>query len=339
MRPRSAPARGPQHHHHNVHHHGFSDQQHHHQTLSPHDIVARRFVADSLSSWGAYVSSLAVSHPLDTIRVRWQTLGQTPAHTLRVDGVRSLFAGMVTPAVVVGPVLALIFSVNEWCRDRLQERGSLRDSDSLLLRPLDRASGYSPAEVFVAGALGGAASSIPFCPLAVVRVHQQNSARAGSRALSASEVLSTLWRTEGLRGPFRALHMELYNSSVGRGLYFLTYECMKQTMHGTRLYEWSPSAATWASALLTSCVWWGFSFPADLIKTRVQADALGVPRHQRRYRGSTLECLRQTVRLDGMRGLYSGFTLTLARSLCSSGTALPLYDAFRPRARAALGVE
>jgi len=77
------------------HHH----QQHHHHLL-PFAAYQQRAQAAALPvlvPWVSYSTGLLVAHPLDTLRVRWQCLGQHPMQTLRIDGARSLYAGISTP--------------------------------------------------------------------------------------------------------------------------------------------------------------------------------------------------------------------------------------------------
>jgi solute carrier family 25 carnitine/acylcarnitine transporter 20/29 len=174
------------------------------------------------------------------------------------------------------------------------------------------------------------------CPVSVVRTHQQNSARAGSPSLSIGAVAVSLWRHEGLGGLFRALPLEVFATGVGRGIYFWAYEELKVCFRR----EGSPVRASWMAdwlaALGTSLVWWSCMFPFDLVKTKVQARGIGTSGLSKPQSASA--CAQQTLREHGvLRGLYRGFHLTLARSLVSSGTALPIYDALRPHLRSAVG--
>eukprot|EP00672_Neobodo_designis_P003809 CAMPEP_0174882056 /NCGR_PEP_ID=MMETSP1114-20130205/84572_1 /TAXON_ID=312471 /ORGANISM="Neobodo designis, Strain CCAP 1951/1" /LENGTH=323 /DNA_ID=CAMNT_0016117453 /DNA_START=56 /DNA_END=1024 /DNA_ORIENTATION=- len=313
------------------------DASRHGNVTRAHYSGGRAFAADTTSSWLAFVASLCVAHPLDTLRVRWQTLGQTPATTIRVDGVRSLYAGISGPTFGIGPLIAVIFSVNEHARATLQRGGWLRwDDGSRPGRPM-ASCGLSPMELFAAGCFAGAVVAVPMCPVSVVRTHQQNSARAGRRALSVPEVATDLWRNEGPRGLFRCLGLEVFATGVGRGVYFWAYEELKALFkpEGSPLRgSWT---ADWAAALGTSLVWWATMFPCDLIKTQLQAVPIAAAKRATHKLGkaTALRCASIIVREHGLTGLYRGFHLTLARSLASSGTALPIYDALQPHLRAA----
>jgi solute carrier family 25 carnitine/acylcarnitine transporter 20/29 len=309
------------------------------------------FVADFSASWLSFIASVTIAHPIDTLRVRWQTFGQSPMHTVRADGVRSLFAGIGGPMVGLGPIIAVIFAINENVRDAARRSGRLRVVVDNATAPNGFAipqnvfctpftvlprSNVTMAEAFVAGLVAGSVVSVVLCPISVVRVQQQNSSRAGHRGLSVREVVSTLTRHEGVAGLYRANGLEMFMGGAGRGIYFATYETLKQvigdnTVLGEHVFNDS------AAAFITSFIWLLSLFPLEVIKTKLQADTMGVSPCQRRYLGSMRECARQTYRDGGLRGFYTGFALTLVRSLASSGTALPLYDTLRPRLRSLLG--
>jgi hypothetical protein len=153
------------------------------------------FVADFSASWLSFIASVTIAHPIDTLRVRWQTFGQSPMHTVRADGVRSLFAGIGGPMVGLGPIIAVIFAINENVRDAARRSGRLRVVVDNATAPNGFAipqnvfctpftvlprSNVTMAEAFVAGLVAGSVVSVVLCPISVVRVQQQNSSRAGS---------------------------------------------------------------------------------------------------------------------------------------------------------------
>ena len=64
-------------------------------------------------------------------------------------------------------------------------------------------------------------------------------------------------------------------------------------------------------------------FPLDVIKSRMQADALN---DQRRYRGMW-DCAVQSYRAGGVASLYQGLGFTLVRAVPVASVILPTYDA------------
>lgn len=308
----------------------------------------RGAAADFLSSWLAYCSSLVVSHPIDTVRVRW-LLGQRPMDTFRQDTIRSLYAGMATPVVTNGPIVALVFTVNEGVKSALVARrcGEIGGS-----APGDHAT---LGETAIAGGVAGFGASILQCPATLLRIQQQNSARGRTveggapAALPASTVARRVVAAHGVRGLWRAWPYEAVAGTTGRLSYFWLYEWCKRMFAASPLaaHRGSADAAKAhavvdsseyplrvrvAAAAATSVGSWTVVYPVDSIKTKLQGDALDPTR--RRYR-SFAHCCRVTWRLEGWRGFWTGFSLTVARSAVVSSIQLPGFDYMKPRLRSA----
>ena len=66
------------------------------------------------------------------------------------------------------------------------------------------------------------------------------------------------------------------------------------------------------------------TYPIDLVRTRLAADtaAAGSARH---YAG-IWDCLRQTVRNEGMRGLFKGMSMGVFGMTCYMGISFSIYD-------------
>jgi solute carrier family 25 carnitine/acylcarnitine transporter 20/29 len=312
-----------------------------------------RAAGDFTASWTCYVTSLVFSHPLDTIRTRWQTRGQSPLVTIRQDSVRSLYCGMAGPLLANGPLVGYVFAANDWAKRRLADNAKVEVSQLPML------------QVSLAGAFAGASCSILQCPLTTIRLQQQNSGRSGYRSLSAREVVQGIYRTEGPLGLYRGFSLECLASGLGRLSYFGAYEGSKRTLLKMKVRRSDRtrapgegrqeiSAATppptvetltlserMGCALITSAVGWASIFPLDLIKNKLQADRhLGLipePQHHghpariptREYE-SMSDCIQKTYRAQGWRGFWRGFPLTVLRSCVISTITLPLYDHLRP---------
>jgi hypothetical protein len=67
---------------------------------------------------------------------------------------------------------------------------------------------------------------------------------------------------------------------------------------------------------------WLACYPADIIKSKLQTDSYGQPR----YRGM-LDCGRQVVAAEGVRGLFRGFGPALMRSFPANAVCFATYEA------------
>ena len=314
------------------------------------------FVSDFLCAWTSYSVALCFSHPLDTIRIRHQTLGRSTLVTLRQDGLRSLYAGLGTPMIANGPIVAWTFALNEFYRAALrQARVSLWDPQAANERH------FSHAELAIAGGLAGMTSSLVQCPCALIRIQQQTAAVQGQAPISTRHVVLKIFADYGVRGFYRAWTLEALSNGVGRMVYFLCYEVFKAQLalvfgaEGESRLDGNGEAATastWIrlgptqqkvlAAMMTSTLGWLSIFPFDVVKNKLQGDrgilsAVGqLPQQHRFQYAGAMDCAKQTLRRHGWRGFWVGFPVTVMKSLASSGASLPLFDLMKPAFRSKL---
>jgi solute carrier family 25 carnitine/acylcarnitine transporter 20/29 len=287
------------------------------------------FAADFFSSWVGYISALLIAHPLDTLRIRWQTRYHSPLYTLRNDSLRSLYAGLATPILANGPLTAGIFATNELYRAMFR----WVNIHVLGRKHLEHQQHFTVPELALAGLFAGASMSLLQCPASVIRIQQQVGGGGTHAAPSILTVGRQLWATEGVAGFYRALPIEAASSGIGRMTYFTTYEMTKGLLART-FPESNATARMCFAASLTSIIGWASCFPLDVMKNRLQADAIADPA-MKQYRGFR-HCCEVTYRTGGIRAFWTGFSLTIARSVISSGISLPVFDTLKPKMRAAV---
>lgn len=71
----------------------------------------------------------------------------------------------------------------------------------------------------------------------------------------------------------------------------------------------------------TSCHW----SQCDLLPNRLAVDSLSNNLHVRQYRG-TVDCLRTTYRLEGLRGVYAGAAISMFGAVVFRGMYMGGYD-------------
>jgi len=199
----------------------------------------------------------------------------------------------------------------------------------MVQRPVAR----QPEAHLLAGASGGLVTAVLTSPLDVLRTRLQSDfyqTTSPSQALhpatkpalnhvlrsSASHlrhtfhIFSSIQYTEGWRGFFRGLGPSLAGVVPATAIKFYVYGNCKNL--GAKLsnraaddpvvHAQAAVAAGIATATLTNPIW--------LVKTRLQLDKARTPVNGatgRRYKGS-LDCLRQVVQTEGIRGLYRGLS-------------------------------
>jgi hypothetical protein len=127
-------------------------------------------------------------------------------------------------------------------------------------------------------------------------------------------ILFSIHRVEGWRALFRGLGPNLVGVVPARSISFYVYgngkRILTERANGGREAAWVHLSAAAAAGIATSTA----TNPIWLVKTRLQLDRSGVggvggdgPAAPRRYRNS-LDCVRQVVRAEGIRGLYKGLS-------------------------------
>lgn len=123
----------------------------------------------------------------------------------------------------------------------------------------------------------------------------------------------------GLRhsGGFSKIYSGLGSACIGSvpsaAVFFLVYESGKKMLPDS---QWAVSG----SAAVGETVACGIRVPVEVVKQRAQADPSG---------GSSLSHLRQTIRSEGMRGLYRGYTAMVVREIPFSFIQFPIWETLK----------
>lgn len=193
---------------------------------------------------------------------------------------------------------------------------------------------------FVAGGLGGMTAAVITSPLDVLRTRLQSDVyQSQLRALQATQlpppkttllslpraaffhlkdtgkILGNIYTNEGFRALFKGLGANLVGVVPARSINFYVYGNGKRILNQHLNPEgkenvWTvhllaAATAGIATGTATNPIW--------LVKTRLQLDknrASDDPLRGRQYKNSW-DCVRQTIRHEGFRGLYKGLTSTL----------------------------
>ena len=104
----------------------------------------------------------------------------------------------------------------------------------------------------------------------------------------------------------RGLGITICREVPAFGLYFSSYEVLVNAGKG----RWKNSTPwVFASGGLAGIVSWVFTYPIDVLKSRIQADHFGSAAQYR----STMQCLRASIASDGFGVLFRGMGSTVIR--------------------------
>lgn len=138
---------------------------------------------------------------------------------------------------------------------------------------------------------------------------------AGRPVRDTMSVVGAIRRNEGILALFRGLGPNLAGFVPATALKFLLYGNTKTALVGITGVEngWTHLSAGMTAGVVTSTA----TNPFWVIKTRLQLDQSWDPsvgRQSRRYRNS-MDCVKETVRHEGMKGLYKGLSASYIGTL------------------------
>jgi hypothetical protein len=265
---------------------------------------------------GACTAELVTS-PLDLVKTRLQLateLGRAPPRAgyaagwlgalravARDEGVAELYRGL-RPALL-----------------RQASYGTLRVGTYEPAKAALERAGVAPGlplKLLAGMACGGAAAGL-CCPTDVAKVRMQADGLAGRRRYAgALHALRSIYAAEGLRGLYGGAVPTMQRAAIVAAVELASYDEIKERLVRSRL---ALLGAGDAATHLLAAVCAGFlsalaASPADVLKSRLMHQ----PRDARTGRGlryaSTLDCLRQSVRAEGVRALWKGLWPSFARS-------------------------
>ncbi|KAB0795702.1 hypothetical protein PPYR_09763 [Photinus pyralis] len=250
------------------------------------------------------VCTVVVGHPLDTIKVRLQTMpipaaGQSPLYsgtwdcmkkTVKLEGVRGLYKGMGAPLAGVAPIFAISFMGYGVGK---QIFGS-KDATHL----------------FLAGAFSGIFTTSIMAPGERIKCLLQIQQGASSNAKLYNGPIDCaikLYKQGGIRSIYLGSLATLMRDVPASGLYFLTYEKIKQylTANGTKDITILGTIFAGGSAGITN---WLIGMPADVLKSRLQTAPAGT------YPNGLRDVFAHLMRTEGVFALYKGIVPVLLRA-------------------------
>ena len=173
-------------------------------------------------------------------------------------------------------------------------------------------------EKIIAGILAGATSSFFATPLDVVKIRLQVKGERRYRGLMHG--LIDVGRTEGLAGLYKGWQPTMLRAAVLTGSQVASYDQIKRALIGRDLMHEGlalHTVASFAAGLICSIT----TSPVDVIKTRYQ----NTPAHLGKYTG-VFDCFVQSIRAEGVYGLYKGFLPNWMRLGPHSVIAFLMYD-------------
>ena len=183
-----------------------------------------------LYGWCGGILGTIISHPVDTIRVNFQS-GIRPHYSIR-----SLYKGIVAPLIGIGMEKAVVFGSYHFLHEQLSKF-------SLFHR-------HKNMNNFVSGVGSGVVSTAVVTPVEYFKILCQNSNKITLDKLSMKRLYCGWTAT-------------LFREVPGYGIYFYTYNTLTDT------FGKNPLSIFFSGGMAGITAWLGI-YPADYIKTRMQ---------------------------------------------------------------------
>mmetsp|Transcript_15818 Transcript_15818/g.34237 ORF Transcript_15818/g.34237 Transcript_15818/m.34237 type:complete len:301 (+) Transcript_15818:261-1163(+) len=284
---------------------------------------------DFVSGWISGGVSVLACQPIDTVLTRMQANAGIQAATGVGEKVTSrpgaaaanIFRGMISnfgfaslwrgSSAMIGavPVQNALLMTGYGAGKRWSESNDSSSSNNVLMG------------VFVGGCAGGVLQSFVMSPVELVKVTQQV---VGESVTSAT---STVCRgIFSSTGAWKGLGATLLRDGVPHGVWFASYEYAKteltnyrkRTNNGNDISEDNFATPMLAGAFAATTAW-AVGYPADLIKTRIQAGS-----------GEGIFATAKDIVNEsggrGVLGLYNGFSLKLLRAVPASAIGFLIYE-------------
>jgi len=223
--------------------------------------------------------------------------------TLREDGVRALYKGMLAPVMAQGLYKAVMFAAFSASNELLERSGVER----------------SLGTVYASGVFAGTVNSVFVCPVELVRnrLMVQRSTMTGQTSLSGStkwysgtlDCIRQTIRSEpgGVLALWRGFTSTALRDGPGVGMWFMSFEIAKQCFPPLLGIEPTSGTNMLLSGAMGGIGFWVVSLPFDTVKSNIQTSTQGS------------SSIRNVVSHLGIRGLYTGLGIALIRGIPGAG--------------------
>ncbi|KAF2085154.1 calcium dependent mitochondrial carrier protein-like protein [Saccharata proteae CBS 121410] len=256
------------------------------------------------------------------LRQAYQPLVKASKELWAAGGIRSLYAGNGLNVVKVMPESAVKFGAFEASKRlfaKLEGHGNPRDIHTW--------------SKFMAGGFGGMVSQLVIYPLDTLKFRMQCETVSGGLRGNAL-ILATarkMWQHDGIRSFYRGLPMGLVGIFPYAAIDLGTFEYLKRAVsrynakkRGCHEEDAEPGSFMVAAIGGFSGAFGATSvYPLNLLRTRLQSQ--GTMLHPRTYTG-IMDVTRQTLKGEGVRGLFKGITPNLLKVMPAVSITYVVYE-------------
>jgi len=262
-------------------------------------------IKDTIAGGFGGACLVLVGHPLDTIKVRVQTMvvqpGVAPPYTstwdcamktMKAEGPLALYKGMVAPLTGVTPMYSLCFLGYSFGQKIFCKEDTYKNLD--LVR------------IGLAGATSGIFTTPILAPLERVKCLLQIQGKTGQYK-GPWDCAVKLYKEGGIANVNKGYMATMLRDSVASFFYFSTYAILKHAMTPEGQAQPSAWGTLFAGGMAGIFNWLG-CIPIDTLKTKLQTAPEG------KYPNGIRSVFKDVIKNDGWRALYRGIGPILIRA-------------------------
>ncbi|ODQ67489.1 mitochondrial carrier [Nadsonia fulvescens var. elongata DSM 6958] len=277
-----------------------------------HDDGSSRVIKDVLAGTCGGIAQVLSGQPFDTTKVRLQSAPEGK-YTGALDVVKKLMAnegfsgfykGTLTPLIGVGACVSIQFGVNEFMKRMFTGRNIQAGMADTRL---------SSGQFYLSGAAAGIANGFLASPIEHIRIRLQTQTSVPLLYNGPIDCIKKMYVGSGFAGIFRGLNPTLIREGHGMGMYFLAFEALvKKDMSRNKIERKEiPGWRLCTYGAAAGYAMWFTCYPIDVIKSKLQTDALSKTSQQ--Y-SSAIDCAKKIYTTNGIRGFFRGFLPTILRA-------------------------
>ncbi|KAJ9055792.1 hypothetical protein DSO57_1015445 [Entomophthora muscae] len=181
---------------------------------------------------------------------------------------------------------------------------------------------------FLAGTVGGCCEVLVGHPFDTVKVRIQTQSATTPLYSGAVDCFKKTLEKEKVTGLYRGVTPPLITVGFCSAIIFSSNGYFRRKLNPNPISDPTsselPIGPTALAGAMTGSIIACFYCPMELLKIRMQTQTL----FNAKYRG-LIDCAKQTVKRDGLAGMYRGFTVTLARDMACFAGYFSMYHFMR----------
>ena len=277
--------------------------------------VAAGYYKQIVAGSAAGMASVAVCHPLDTIRTRLQSspekfhgLRQTIQVTYQKEALRGFYKGFFPPLFSQAIYKSVIFTTSSKTKAFLNDRFSIFRHNYLLT-------------ICCSGAFAGGVNSIVVTPVELVRNRLQCQYEPDKQSRiyrNSLQVISSVIRKQGFFGLWQGMSAALYRDSLGVACYFFGFELLNKYLGQYTMLPPNSNIRLLSSGAFGGICFWAVALPFDTIKTITQVENSGT--------SSFYSSAKAFYRENGIKAFYRGWQAAFSRGIPSAAITFWVYS-------------